>query len=97
MKLKLERIEEALLYDALQKEIDDIGKTIKRREKESSRISANEIQTLKHLVKTIEKTFEIEDIAILLKNIEGLKSFVDPETMKEYEERDKDWFKEFEE
>jgi len=97
MKLKLERMEAALFYDALQKEIDDIKETIKRREKESSRISANEIQTLKHLVKTIEKTFEFEDIATLLKNIESLKSYVDPEIMKEYEKRDEDWFKEFKE
>ncbi len=105
--MKLERTEENFLLDALQSRIEYLQKIYGKHHKEdisgksphyrtplkNLHNAAGSIIELERLIRTQAKQYEIKkaDFDRLLKGINELKNYIDPNIMKKKEEEEKEW------
>ena len=102
--MKLERMEEAFLFDGLRSRIEYLkniyegdrqaeisGKAPDKTPLERSHVAAGLIIELERLIRTVGKTFEIRDIKILLEEVNELKKYIAPSLMEEKEAEEKKW------
>ncbi len=107
--MKLERMEENFLLDALQSQIEYLQKIYGRRHKEdisgksphnrtplkNLHNAAGRIIVLERLIRTQAKQYEIKKANFdwLLKGIKELKNYISSNIMKKQEEEEKEWLK----